>query len=172
MTDSQKNRCSLDGVQRKDINKQISANGNHGYGGLPLSKLICCDDLSACARNHTKSAYKEFAKENDEYNPRSKDTLFDKDEKRGEDQELIGNGIEELAEIGYLPTRPGEVSINLVSETQNHIDNKCRNYLEFVRDADKRERPQRKGHIYGNEQDANAGDNVRRGPDAIKFFML
>ena len=104
MAYGQQNGCCINGIQRYNINKQVSADGNHGNRGLPLAQFICSDHLAVSAGDHAKSADQKFAEEDDEYDPGSEHPLFDKDKKRGKDEQLIGDGIEEFSKIGKLST--------------------------------------------------------------------
>ena len=62
--------------------------------------------------------------------------------------------------------------IDLIGQAQHHVDHECRDRLELIGDAHNGKGAEGKSHIHRDKQDANAGDDVRRSPNALQFFML
>ena len=74
--------------------------GNHLKHRLELAEHARRDNDALACRHHAHARYDELAREDDEHDPSGQVAELDQRDERGGNQDLVGQGIHELAEIG------------------------------------------------------------------------
>lgn len=83
-------------------------------GGLDLAAPSGSDDSSVAGRDHAQTADGKFARDHDEHDPGRHPTPADEDHHAGRHQQLIGQRVEEFAEIADLVVVAGNIAVQKI----------------------------------------------------------
>lgn len=86
--------------KRSLIQQDGGSDHDHLAGGFDLAEGTGRDDLSLCNGNEAETVHRQFAAENDDDDPCFHLAAVQQHDQRGQHQELVGNRINEFAEIG------------------------------------------------------------------------
>ena len=159
---------------RKDA--QITADGNHRSRRLVLSELIGRNDHTGRTRDHAQGAHQQLAEQDNEHGPHGYGTKVQEQQQGREHEQLIGDGIQELAKVGDLVARTSQVAINLISARQDDVQNKGGGSERAVegapiRTGNARVRQRRHDHEHRDKDDAHARHDVGGRPNTRQFLI-
>mgnify|MGYP001641239277 CR=1 FL=1 len=151
------------------IRRDEQDDGDHLEDGLELAEIRCGDDLALARGDHAHAGYDELARHDDEHDPARKRTELYQDQQRRHDEDLIGQRIEELAEIGDFVALARQVPVEPVRRGYKDEDRGGDPALP-IRGAETDPfgpRTEDGDHEDGDEQDADDGDDVRGRLDVL-----
>lgn len=144
--------------------------------GLRLAVPAGGDDHALAGGHHADARHDELAREDDERYPRGQHAQLDEREQGGGHEDLVGQGVDELAEVRHLAAAARQVPVEAVGGGQQDEDAGGDPGLRRLGVRPEREvlRPRADDghHEHGNEADAQQRHHVRRGPQLLVHGTL
>ena len=146
---------------------------DHLKHGLELPEHARRDYHALARSHHAHSRHDELARQDDEDYPRWQRAEFHERDQGRRHENLVGERVHELPEIGHLVSRPGKVAVEPIGARDNHEDSCRDDALPIVRERRGGAEPfgpgcQERGDEDRHEQYANDRDHVRGRPDGLR----
>jgi hypothetical protein len=158
------------GSQKVKVHKEIFVVNHKGYCGhylknsFDFSKPFCGYHLTLLRGNAPQAGHGNFPSHNYAHNPAIHPLLVCEHYKCGNDQKLVCQWVQKLAQVGYKPKTPGNITVKKVCYGCDCKNKGCRKAGDFVI-------PEQQNHNCGNCKDAVQGYGVGMNPRALMQFF-